>query len=66
MTKVLVSRFGWVYIVVVLEWYNKKVVGYYAGLMCRAAHWLEALDMAVTSQFKDGARDQELSLMSDK
>jgi len=65
MTKVLVSGFGWVYIVVVLDWYTKKVVGYYAGLQCRAAHWLEALDMAVTSQFKDGARDRGLSLMSD-
>jgi transposase InsO family protein len=65
MTKVMVEGFGWVYIVVVLDWYTKKVVGYYSGLQCRAKHWLEALDMAVNHQFKDGARDQGLSLMSD-
>jgi putative transposase len=65
MTKVLVSGFGGVYIVVVLDWYSKKVVGYYAGLQCRAAHWLATLDMAVNSQFKDGARGQGLSLISD-
>jgi putative transposase len=65
MTKVMVEGFGWMYIVVVLDWYSKKVVGYYAGLQCKAAHWLEALDMAVNSQFTDGARDQGLSLMSD-
>lgn len=32
MTKVMVQGFGWVYIVVVLDWYTKKVVGYHAGL----------------------------------
>ena len=32
MTKVLVDQIGWVYIVIVLDWYTKKVVGYQAGL----------------------------------
>jgi putative transposase len=65
MTKVMVQGFGWVYIAVVLDWYTKKVVGYYAGLQCKSVHWLEALDMAVNIQFPDGARDHGLSLMSD-
>ncbi len=65
MTKVMVQGFGWVYIAVVLDWYTKKVVGYYAGLQCKSAHWLEALDMAVNIQFPDGAREHELYLMSD-
>jgi len=65
MTKVMVQDFGWIYLVVVLDWYTKKVVGYYAGLQCKAKHWLEALDMAVNAQFRDGVRDQGLSLMSD-
>jgi|LSQX01.3.fsa_nt_gb transposase InsO family protein len=65
MTKVMVQGFGWVYVTVVLDWYTKKVVGHYAGLQCRARHWLEALDMAVNTQFPYGARYQELSLMSD-
>jgi transposase InsO family protein len=65
MTKVMVDGFGWVYIAVVLDWYTKKVVGYYAGLQCKARHWLEALDMAVNLQFPDGARDHGLYLMSD-
>lgn len=46
MTKVKVSRFGWMYIVVVLDWYTKKLVGYYCGLQATSRHWLEALDMA--------------------
>jgi len=65
MTKVMVQGFGWVYIVVVLDWYTKQVVGYHAGLQSKARHWLEALDMAVNRQFRDGARGQGVSLMSD-
>jgi len=65
MTKVLVERLGWVYIVIVLDWYTKKVVGYQAGLRSKSADWLTALDMAVNSQFPDGARGKGLNLMSD-
>jgi putative transposase len=65
MTKVMVEGFGWLSIVVVLDWYTKKIVGYYAGRPCTARQWLAALDMAVNRQFPDGARGQGLSLMSD-
>lgn len=65
MTKVKVNGFGWVYVTVVLDWYSKKVVGYYAGLQCATAQWLEALEMAVNSQFPNGVRGNGLSLMSD-
>src|SRR4030042_4592951 len=53
------------YIVLVLDWYTKKIVGYYAGVQCTTRHWLEALDMGVNNQFKTGVRDQGLHLMSD-
>jgi putative transposase len=65
MTKVMVEDFGWVDIVLVLDWYTKKIVGYYAGMPCTARHWLEALDMTVKRQFPDGTRGQGVSLMSD-
>jgi putative transposase len=65
MTKVLVEGVGWVYIVIVLDWCTKAVVGYYAGLQCLGKHWLEALDMAVNGRFPHGAGEQGLALMSD-
>jgi putative transposase len=65
MTKVMVDGFGWMYIVVVLDWYTKKIAGYYAGMQCRSRHWLEALDMALNRQFPDGVRGKQLHLMSD-
>jgi transposase InsO family protein len=64
MTKVMTAS-GWVYVVVVLDWRTKKVVGHYAGGQARAAHWLAALDMAVNRQFPQGVRGRELNLMSD-
>jgi putative transposase len=65
MTKVMVNGFGWMYIVVALDWYTKKIVGYYTGVQCRGKHWLEVLNDAVNQQFPDGARGQGLCLMSD-
>jgi putative transposase len=35
MTKVMIEGFGWIYLVVVLDWHTKKVVGHYPG--CRPA-----------------------------
>ncbi len=65
MTKVLVPGFGWVDIVIVLDWSTKKIVGYQAGLRCTAQQWREVVDRAVNAQFPYGARGHGLSLMSD-
>lgn len=65
MTKVMVEPLGWVYVVIVLDWYTKKIVGHYAGLQAKSAHWRLALEQAVQHQFPAGAQGQGLSLMSD-
>jgi transposase InsO family protein len=65
MTKVMVEPIGWVYVVLVLDWYTKKIVGHYAGLQAKSMHWLLALEQAVQHQFPAGAQGQGLSLMSD-
>ena len=65
MTKVMVEGYGWVYVVVVLDWYTKKMVGHYAGEVAKSSHWLEALDQAVNRQFPAGVWGNGLSLMSD-
>ena len=64
MTKAMTDS-GWVYIVIVLDWYTKKVVGHYADSISRTPEWLEALDEAVNRQFPDGVRGHDLHLMSD-
>ena len=65
MTKIMVSSFGWLYVVFVLDWHTKKIVGHYAGIQCKAEHWLEALNKGLNQQFMDGVRNHELKLMSD-
>lgn len=65
MTKVMIDGFGWVYVVLVLDWCTKKIVGHYAGLQSKSEHWLQALDIAVNQQCPLGARIYNLHLMSD-
>lgn len=65
MTKMMVEPAGWVYLVLVLDWYTKKIVGHYARLRANTTHWLTALDMAVQRQFPYGSHDHGLHLMSD-
>ena len=67
MTKVLLESFGWLYLVVVLDWYSKKIVGYSLKLRSRANDWIEALNNAINNQFPQGilSKDQTLFLISD-
>ena len=67
MTKVMIEAFGWLYLVVILDWYTKKIVGYSIGTHSRAKDWLIAMDMACNQQFPQGilSKDQELFLISD-
>jgi transposase InsO family protein len=65
MTKFLVSSIGWIYLVVVLDWYTKKIVGWNISLRSRAAEWKEALDTAIQREFPGGVRGGGLKLISD-
>ena len=65
MTKFMVPSVGWVYLVIVLDWYLKKVVGWNISLRSRTVEWKRALEMAVNREFPEGVRDQGLKLISD-
>ena len=64
MTKVMTDS-GWVYVVIVLDWYTKKIVGHYSGKQARTAEWLEALEKGLNREFPGGVRGHGLKLMSD-
>ena len=65
MTKVLIPNLGWVYLVIVLDWYTKKIVGWDLALRSRAAEWKQVLEQAVNAEFPDGVRGKGLNLISD-
>ena len=54
MTKVKIGFFGWVYLHVVLDWYTKEIIGYSFSFQSKTSDWLDALNMAVNSRFKEG------------
>lgn len=64
MTKFLVGA-SWVYLVVVIDWYTKKVVGWDLALRSKASDWLRALENAIVNEFPQGVRDKGLKLISD-
>jgi transposase InsO family protein len=67
MTKVLLPSFGWLYLVVVLDWFSKKIVGYSISSHSRTEDWLNALHDACNKQFPQGtlSKPEELYLISD-
>ncbi len=66
MTKVKLPHIGWAYIVLVLDWNSKKIVGHSMALRSKTEDWLEALNVACQKQFPQGIRSyQKLSLVSD-
>lgn len=67
MTKVMIAGFGWAYLVIVLDWYTKKIIGYSIAKRSRAKEWLQALSNACNMQFPEGvlSKQQPLSLISD-
>lgn len=67
MTKVLTAE-GWAYLVVINDWFTKKILGAFVADRSRAADWLEAVNQAVCRQYPNGIREMknlELNLMSD-
>jgi putative transposase len=64
MAKVMTNS-GCAYVVIVLDWYTKKIAGLYSGRQARSREWLEALEKGLNREFPGGVRCHGLKLMSD-
>jgi putative transposase len=68
MTKIKIASWGWMYLVIVLDWYTKELIGYALSMQSKTEDWLEALNAAVDTRFPEGIRDtmdRTLLLVSD-
>ncbi len=65
MTKFMIPALGWIYLVIVLDWYTKKVVGWDVSLRSRSGEWKQALEMGIQKEFPQGVKDRGLKLISD-
>jgi len=58
MTKIMTVQ-GWIYLIVALDWYTKKIVGWSVASDARTVRWLDAVNMAVNNQFPGGIKEAE-------
>lgn len=65
MTKFMVPSVGWVYLMIVLDWFSKKIVGYSISMRCRSREWKDAVEMAIQRECPGGSREEDISLISD-
>lgn len=65
MTQFLIPAVGWAYLVLVLDWYTKQIVGWDLSLRSRRQEWEAALLMGVHTHFPQGVRGAGLKLASD-
>ncbi len=65
MTKIKLEHEGWAYLVLVIDWYTKKIVGHVLDLRSKSSHWLSALNQAACLQCPEGTRGQGIKLVSD-
>lgn len=67
MTKVMIPSFGWLYMVIVLDWHTKKIVGYSLSSRSMTGDWLDAINNACNNQFPEGvlSKPDNLYLISD-
>jgi putative transposase len=53
------------FLVVVLDIFTRRIVGWSLSRRCRAREWLDALDQAVQAEFPGGVRDAGLTIRMD-
>ncbi|MEW6171284.1 MAG: DDE-type integrase/transposase/recombinase, partial [Candidatus Omnitrophota bacterium] len=56
------------YLIIVLDWFTKEIIGYSLSLRSRTNDWLDALEQAVNNRFQQGIREymkEQLFLISD-
>jgi len=65
MSKFFTLRQGWANMVVVLDWWSRKIVAIEVDKSAKTELWLKALEGAVLREFPEGVSGRGLSLVSD-
>lgn len=65
MTSFMLTTGQKVFLIVVMDIFTRRIVGWHASLRCRASEWLQALHMALNAEFPDGVRGHDLTLRMD-
>jgi putative transposase len=65
MTSFLLTSGQKLFLEVVMDVFDRRLVGWHLSFRCRAREWLEALEMGLLSEFPEGVRGRGLTLRMD-
>jgi transposase InsO family protein len=65
MTQFILTNGTKVFLIVVMDVFTRRIIGWHANLRCRAIEWLRALDQAFQAEFPEGVRGMDLTLRMD-
>ena len=64
-TKFWINGFGWINLIIVIDWYTKEILGHEISLRNKSIQWITALQEALFNGYPEGAKDKGIKLVSD-
>ena len=61
----MIEGLGWAYLVIVLDWFTKEIVGFDISLRSKTEDWLRALEMGLRQEISSKGSEKGLRLISD-
>ena len=65
MTSLVLTTLQRLYLIVVMDVFTRRIVGWHLSNRCRSREWIHALEQAVNKEFPDGIRKANLVLRTD-
>ncbi len=65
MTSIVLTTLQRVYLIIVMDVFTRRIVGWHLSNRCRSREWILALEQAVNKEFPEGVREAELIIRSD-
>ena len=65
MTGLMLSTLQRLFLVIVMDVFTRRIVGWHLSTRCRSGEWICALEHAVNQEFPNGVRDKDITLRSD-
>lgn len=65
MTSIVLSTLQRLFLIVVMDVFTRRIVGWHLSNRCRSREWILALEQAVNKEFPEGVREANLVLRTD-
>ena len=65
MTSIVLTTLQRVFLIVVMDVFTRRIVGWHLSNRCRSREWIMALEQAIHAEFSEGVRGEGLTLRSD-